>query len=70
MANANDGGIWFTPKELEGVPKHSLEGLEKGKEGEEHEGKLWISFKRSPILRYAESGETRRRYYIANEKQM
>jgi metallopeptidase MepB len=67
MANANDGGIWFTPDELKGVPKESLEELEKGKEGGENEGKLQVRFKRSPILRFATSGETRRRYYIANE---
>jgi metallopeptidase MepB len=67
MSNANDGGIWFTPKELEGVPKDSLEELERGKQGDQYEGKLHLKFKRSPILRYAMSGETRRRYYIASE---
>jgi metallopeptidase MepB len=67
MVASSDEGIWFTPKELEGVPENSLTELEKGKEGEENEGKLSVKFRHSPILRNAMSGETRKRYYIARE---
>jgi Zn-dependent oligopeptidase len=67
MPNTNDEWIWFTPKELERVPRNSLEELEKGKEGEEYEAELLLEFKHSLILRYTTYGETRRRYYIASE---
>lgn len=61
-------GIWFTPQELEGVPEDVVSSLEKGTGI--NEGKLKLTFDYPslfPTLRYAENGETRRRYYIAHE---
>jgi len=63
-----NGGIWFIPQELEGVPEDVLSGLEKGKG--EHRGMLRLTFKYPdlyPTLRYAKNSETRKRFYIANE---
>jgi metallopeptidase MepB len=65
-----NGGIWFIPQELEGVPEDVLSGLEKGKR--ENKGKLRLTFKYPdlyPTLRYAKNSETRKRVYIANENQ-
>lgn len=41
--NEENGGIWFTPEELDGVPEDVLSGLKKGQG--ENEGKLWLTFK-------------------------
>ncbi|KAL4968646.1 M3 family metallopeptidase [Aspergillus stella-maris] len=66
--NEEDGGIWFTPEELEGVPQDVVAGLKKG-EGE-NEGKLWLTFKYPdlfPTVRYAKNPETRKKVSIQNE---
>lgn len=66
--NEENGGLWFTPEELDGVPDDVLSGLEKGKG--ENEGKLRLTFKYPdlfPTLKYAKNGETRKRVSIANE---
>ncbi|KAJ5095049.1 hypothetical protein N7532_007340 [Penicillium argentinense] len=66
--NEENGGIWFTPEELEGVPEDVLSGLKKG-EGE-NSGKLWLTFKYPdlfPTMKYAANAETRRQVMIANE---
>jgi metallopeptidase MepB len=66
--NEENGGIWFTPEELDGVPEDVLSGLEKGKC--ENEGKLRLTFKYPdvfPTLKYAKDAETRKRVAIANE---
>ncbi|KAF7125365.1 hypothetical protein CNMCM5793_001543 [Aspergillus hiratsukae] len=66
--NEENGGIWFTPEELDGVPEDVLSGLKKG-EGE-HEGKLWLTFKYPdlfPTMKYAKNAETRKRLMIENE---
>jgi len=66
--NEENGGIWFTREELDGVPEDVLSGLKKG-EGE-NEGKLWLTFKYPdlfPTLKYAKNAETRKRVMIANE---
>ena len=41
--NEENGGIWFTPEELKGVPSDVLDGLKKG-DGE-NDGKLFLTFK-------------------------
>jgi metallopeptidase MepB len=66
--NEENGGIWFSPEQLAGVPNDVLEGLQKG-EGE-NEGKLRLSFKYPdlfPAMKYASDPETRKQVMIANE---
>lgn len=66
--NEENGGLWFAPEELDGVPDDVLSGLKKG-EGE-HEGKLWLTFKYPdlfPTLKYATNAETRKTVFVANE---
>ncbi|CAG8075576.1 unnamed protein product [Penicillium olsonii] len=66
--NEENGGIWFTPEQLDGVPKDVLEGLKKG-EGE-NAGKLRLSFKYPdlfPTMKYANDPDTRKQVMIANE---
>lgn len=69
--NEENGGLWLTPKELEGVPQDVLDGLEKGKD--ENEGKLRLSFKYPdlfPTLKFALSPETRRKVFVSNENKV
>ncbi|KAL1857645.1 hypothetical protein VTK73DRAFT_7985 [Phialemonium thermophilum] len=66
--NEENGGIWFTPDELDGVPQDVLDGLEKGTG--ENEGKLKLSFKYPdlfPTLKFAKNPETRRKVFVHNE---
>ncbi|PGH35895.1 metallopeptidase MepB [[Emmonsia] crescens] len=66
--NEENGGLWFTREELDGVPEDVLSGLKKG-EGE-NEGKLRLTFKYPdlfPTLKYATNSETRKQVMIANE---
>ena len=66
--NEENGGIWFTPEELDGVPEDVLSGLKKG-EGE-NEGKLWLTFKYPdlfPTMKYAKNPETRKKVMVQNE---
>ncbi|KAL2153644.1 hypothetical protein VTH82DRAFT_4799 [Thermothelomyces myriococcoides] len=66
--NEENGGIWFTKEELDGVPQDVLDTLEKGTG--ENEGKLRLTFKYPdlfPTLKFAKNPETRRKVLIANE---
>lgn len=66
--NEENGGIWFTPEQLDGVPEDVLSGLKRG-EGE-NAGKLWLTFKYPdlfPTMKYATNPETRRQVMVANE---
>lgn len=66
--NEENGGIWFTPEQLDGVPEDVLSGLKKG-EGE-NAGKIWLTFKYPdlfPTMKYATNAETRRQVMVANE---
>ncbi|OJJ02041.1 hypothetical protein ASPVEDRAFT_41555 [Aspergillus versicolor CBS 583.65] len=66
--NEEDGGIWFTPEELDGVPEDVVSGLKKG-EGE-NEGKVRLTFKYPdlfPTMKYAKNPETRKKVMIQNE---
>ena len=59
--NEENGGIWFTPKELDGTPHDVVAGLAKG-EGKD-EGKLRLSFKYPdyfPVLKCATNAATRK----------
>lgn len=56
-----NGGIWFKPEELKGVPEDVISTFKKGK-GED-EGKLFCSFKYPdlfPMMKYAVNPETRK----------
>ncbi|PQE21351.1 Peptidase family M3 protein [Rutstroemia sp. NJR-2017a BBW] len=69
--NEENGGIWFTAKELDGVPEDVISGLEKG--SGENEGKLKLSFKYPdlfPALKFAKDPETRRKVFMANENKL
>lgn len=66
--NEEQGGIWFSKEELDGVPDDVVDGLKVG-EGE-NEGKLWLTFKYPdlfPTLKYATNAETRKRVFVENE---
>ncbi|KAL2760251.1 hypothetical protein ACRALDRAFT_1046528 [Sodiomyces alcalophilus JCM 7366] len=66
--NEENGGVWLTPEQLDGVPEDVLVGLEKGTG--ENEGKLKLSFKYPdlfPTLKFAKDPETRRKVFMANE---
>lgn len=66
--NEENGGIWFTPEELDGVPEDVLSGLKRG-EGE-NAGKVWLTFKYPdliPTMKYATNPETRRQVMVSNE---
>ncbi|KUJ10490.1 putative Saccharolysin [Mollisia scopiformis] len=66
--NEENGGIWFTKKELEGVPKDVLTGFEEGTG--DNEGKLRFTFKYPdlfPTLKFALDSETRQKVFIENE---
>ncbi|KAK8105518.1 peptidase family M3 [Apiospora kogelbergensis] len=69
--NEENGGVWFTKEELDGVPSDVVEGLEKGTG--ENEGKVRLSFKYPdlfPTLKFAKNPETRKRVFIANENKV
>ncbi|KAK1756544.1 hypothetical protein QBC47DRAFT_445184 [Echria macrotheca] len=58
-------GIWFDPKELDGVPDHVVAAMEKGTG--EYEGKLFLAFSTGSgwVAATATKEETRRRLYVA-----
>jgi metallopeptidase MepB len=66
--NEENGGLWLTREQLDGVPDDVLSGLKKG-EGD-NEGKLWLTFKYPdlfPTLKYATNAETRKQVFVENE---
>lgn len=66
--NEENGGLWFTLEELDGVPKDVIATLKKG-EGE-NEGKVWLSFKYPdlfPTLKYAKNPAIRKKLFTENE---
>jgi metallopeptidase MepB len=69
--NEENGGIWFTKKELEGVPKDVLSGFEEGTG--DNEGKLRFTFKYPdlfPTLKFALDSKTRQKVFIENENKV
>lgn len=66
--NEENGGLYFTKEELDGVPADLVDTWEKGTG--ENEGKLRVSFKYPdlfPTMKFAKNSETRRKVFIANE---
>ncbi|RDW58165.1 putative saccharolysin [Coleophoma cylindrospora] len=66
--NEENGELWFTKQELEGVPTDVLETFEKGKG--ENEGKLRFTFKYPdlfPTLKFCLDADVRKKIFIANE---
>lgn len=69
--NEENGGIWFTMEQLDGVPSDVIDGLEKGTG--ENEGKVKLSFKYPdlfPTLKFAKNPETRKKLFIDNENKV
>lgn len=69
--NEENGGIWFTRKELEGVPKDVLSTFEEGTG--DNEGRLRFTFKYPdlfPTLKFATDSETRQKVFIENENKV
>lgn len=67
--NEDTSSIWFTPKEIEGVPEDDIDINELEKGTGENEGKVKLGFKYNhymPLIKYAKNGDTRRRYVIAD----
>lgn len=65
--NEEQGGIWFTPEELEGVPQDVLSTLEK------KDGKYRLTFKYPdlfPTLKYGVNSATRKKVMIDNENKV
>ncbi|CAZ79996.1 unnamed protein product [Tuber melanosporum] len=68
--NEENGGIWFTPEELAGVPEDVLSGLSKGEPNTDNKGKLRLTFKYPdlfPTMKYAINTETRKKVFLGNE---
>ncbi|KAH8590498.1 putative Saccharolysin [Bisporella sp. PMI_857] len=66
--NEEKGGIWFSPKELEGVPSDVLDTLERG--AGDNEGKYRLTFKYPdlfPTLKFAVDSDVRKKVFISNE---
>ena len=69
--NEENGGIWFSPEELEGTPHDVISGLVKGKA--ENTGKLKLTFKYPdlfPVLKYATNATTRKKVFIDNDNKL
>jgi metallopeptidase MepB len=69
--NEENGGIWFTKKELEGVPDDVVQDFEKGTG--DNEGKLRFTFKYPdlfPALKFVLNSEVRQRIFIENENKV
>jgi metallopeptidase MepB len=67
--NEENGGIWFNPEELDGVPEDIMSQLKRGSEGSNMD-KLRLTFKYPdyfPTIKYAKNAETRKRVYTSND---
>ena len=69
--NEEKGGMWWDPKEVDGVPEDLLATWEKGTG--ENDGKIRMTFKKPdyfPVMQYAKDGETRRKTLIEDENKL
>lgn len=66
--NEEQGGLWFTEEQLNGLPKDLVQSLQKG-EGE-NAGKVRLTFKYPdliPALKYVKDADVRRKILVENE---
>lgn len=66
--NEENGGLWLTPEELNGVPEDVVASLEKG--SGDKSGKVKLTFKYPdlfPTLKYATNAKIRQRVFVENE---
>ncbi|OCK76625.1 thimet oligopeptidase [Lepidopterella palustris CBS 459.81] len=66
--NEENGALWFTREELDGVPEDLVASLEKG--SGENSGKVKLTFKYPdlfPTLKYAKNAKTRQKVFVENE---
>jgi metallopeptidase MepB len=71
VLNEENGGLWITKEEMEGVSEDVVDGLEKG--AGEHEGKIKLSFKYPdlfPTLNFALNSGLRKKLFIENENKV
>lgn len=69
--NEENGGVWFTLEELDGVPQDVVDGLEKGIG--ENAGKYRLTFKYPdlfPTLKFAKNADVRKKVFIENENKV
>lgn len=69
--NEENGCLWLTPEELQGVPEDVVSSLDKG--SSENEGKLRLTFKYPhllPTLKFAVNPDVRRRLLIADSNKV
>lgn len=66
--NEENGALWFTSEELDGVPKDLVDNFQRG-EGE-NSGKVRVSFKYPdlfPTMKYAKNPSVRQKMFVENE---
>lgn len=71
--NEENGGIYFTPEQLKGIPEDDVDIKQLEKGTGENEGKVRLSFKYThsvPLGKYAQNEETRRDYSIADNNKV
>jgi len=69
--NEENGGVWLTKEELDGLPKSIFEGLERGTG--DNEGKFRLTFKYPdlfPALEFVLDSDVRQRMFIENENRV
>lgn len=69
--NEENGALWFTTQELNGVPQDVVNGFEKG-EGD-HAGKVKVTFNYPdlfPVLKYAKDAGVRQKMFVQNENKI
>ena len=69
--NEENGGLWFTTQELDGVPEDVVNGFEKGES--DHAGKVKVTFKYPdlfPVLKYAKDAAVRQKMFVQNENKI
>lgn len=66
--NEENGGLWFTREELEGVPQDLIDNFEPG--AGSHDGKVRVTFKYPdlfPVTKYARNASVRQQMFVSNE---
>ena len=69
--NEENGGIWFTPAELDGLPEDFITNLEQGKGN--NTGKVRVTYKYPdlfPVLKYGKVPKVRELLFVGNENRL